>query len=152
VLTLQSTSKINLTSNVFWVGSDTVNPLYQRKSNINMYNSTGDVWETQSSAFTEDLKQSVLSSALRLNVSSFGGNKGKIILTRRFQIMGQTSILNGATYNNTTNYNVGAQLNASYPTLFDVNGKFVGSQSMNFTISFQLGFLCKNSSITIFKI
>ena len=65
--------------------------------------------------------------------------------------MGQTSLNNAQTYNNTTAYNVGAQLNASYPTLFDVNGKFVGSESTNLGITFELEFLCKNSSMIIFK-
>ena len=48
-----------LNSNVVWIGSGTVNGAYGRKSNINMLNSS-NVWETQSSAFTETLKARLL--------------------------------------------------------------------------------------------
>ena len=53
-----------------------------------------------------------------LNASAFGGNKGKITLLRNFQIMGQTALTNGQTYNGSTIYDVGAQLYLQYPGLF----------------------------------
>ena len=140
----------NLITNTAWVGSS-VAAGNGRKSNINMYDATG-AWETQSSAFTETLKSSITSTSAKFsNASSFGGNKGKITLSRNFEIMGQTSLANATTYNSGTSYNVGAQLNSSYPTIFDTNGKFNGSETMNFNISFELGFLCKTSSMKYFK-
>ena len=66
--------------------------------------------------------------------------------------MGQTSLANGTTYNNSTAYNVGAQLQPQYPGLFLTNGKYSGDEGdMNLSIYFEFGFLCKNSSIIIFK-
>ena len=141
----------NLITNTVWVGSS-VAAANGRKSNINMLTSDGNNWETQSSAFTEILKSQIgTTSAKFTNASSFGVNKGKITLTRNFEIMGQTSLAIATTYNSGTSYNVGAQLNSSYPTIFDTNGKFNGSETMNFNISFELGFLCKTSSMKYFK-
>jgi hypothetical protein len=158
-LSLNTSSAISLNSNVIWVGSGTAagNGKY---SNINMLDSGGQNWETQSSAFTETLKAQIGTSTANVTTlnekfataSSFGGSKGKITLSRNFQIMGQTSLANGTTYNNSTAYNVGAQLQSQYPALFLSNGKYSGSEGdMNLSIYFEFGFLCKNSSMIIFK-
>ena len=148
---ISSANGISLTSNVLWVGSTTANA-NGRKSNINMYDALGN-WETQSSAFTEAIKTNITTMSNKfLNASAFGGNKGKITLLRNFQIMGQTALTNGQTYNGSTIYDVGAQLYLQYPGLFFSNGEYTGDEGdMNVSISFQFGFLCKNSSITIFK-
>ena len=152
IMTLVTESSLELRTNVLWVGSITANA-NGRKSNINMYNSSGTGWETQSSAFTEAIKTNITTMSNKfLNASAFGGNKGKITLVRNFQIMGQTALTNGQTYNGSTIYDVGAQLYLQYPGLFFSNGEYTGDEGdMNVSISFQFGFLCKNSSITIFK-
>ena len=107
----------NLITNTVWVGSS-VASANGRKSNINMLDASGNNWETQSSAFTETLKSSIITTSAKFtNASSFGVNKGKISLSRNFEIMGQTSLANATTYKSGTAYNDGAQLNSSYPGL-----------------------------------
>jgi hypothetical protein len=147
-----------MTANTLWVGASTA-AANGRKSNINMYDALGN-WETQSSAFTETLKTQIGTNATNVTTlnekfataSSFGGSRGKITLLKNFQIMGQTALNNGQTYNNSTAYNVGTQLYSQYPGLFFTNGKYSGDEGdMNFSISFELEFLCKNSSMIIFK-
>ena len=139
-----------MTKAVFIGSSVPVNGKY---STLALYNSTGTAFEYQYSAFTDEIKTNITTMSDKfLNASSFGGNKGKITLLRNFQIMGQTALTNGVTYNGSTIYNVGAQLQSQYPALFLTNGKYSGDEGpMNLSINFQFGFLCKNSSITIFK-
>jgi hypothetical protein len=54
--------EINCESNLLRVGSTTANA-NGRKSNILMYDASGNNWETQSSAFTETLKSQISSNA-----------------------------------------------------------------------------------------
>ena len=60
-ITLNTTAEINLTSNATYVGSGTANS-NGRKSNIFMFDSTGNNGEIQSSAFTETLKSQITTS------------------------------------------------------------------------------------------
>ena len=155
--TITTTNNINLSSNTVYIGS--ITPAGNGyKTNLNFLEASG--YATQSSAFTETLKTQIGTNQTNittlsnkfLNASAFGGNKGKITLVRNFQIMGQTALTNGQTYNGSTIYDVGAQLYLQYPGLFFSNGEYTGDEGdMNVSISFQFGFLCKNSSITIFK-
>ena len=66
--------------------------------------------------------------------------------------VGTTTLVANTVYTGSTNYNIGAQLNTLYPDLFNSNGNFsAANSSMNFSINFELGFMCKNSTMRIFK-
>ena len=125
-----------------------------------MLDAAGTTFEYQSSAFTETLKTQITTNQTNItsltnkfsNTSSFGSDKGKITLSKNFEIMGQTSLVNGQTYTGSGPYNVGLAFRNTglHNDLFDTTGRFIGVD-MNFSISFEFGFLCKNSSIIIFK-
>jgi hypothetical protein len=57
----------DLVSNLLWIGSGTANA-NGRKSNINMLDSTGNNWETQSSAFTETLKSQIGTNSSNITI------------------------------------------------------------------------------------
>jgi hypothetical protein len=141
-------TSITMDSNSVTIGSNVANANGQ-KSNIQMYAADGINLETQSSAFTETFKNNIAFASI------FGGNRGKRTIIRNFQIMGQsgTTLAVNTTYNGGVNYNIGAQLNAIDPGLFNSSGKFTSPNDpkMNFSMYFELGFRCKNSTMRQFK-
>ena len=155
-MTLQTTNGITLNSNVLWIGSGTVNA-NGKYSNINMLDAGGQNWETQSSAFTDTIKQNIVTMSDKfLNASIFGQNTGKISITKNFEFIGRasgtTTLANNTVYNNTFDFNVGLDLNSYGPNLFGSDGKFQsGIGSMNFTMYFEMAFTCKNSTIRQLK-
>jgi hypothetical protein len=128
-------------------------PINGKYANLQFKLNAGDNWETQSSAFTETIKNNIL------NASAFGGNKGKITLIRNFEYIGgasgATTLIANTVYSGGFNFNIGRELyyTSLYPTLFDITGKFIGAvePTMNFSLYFELGFLCKNSAMRQFK-
>jgi hypothetical protein len=141
-----------------------------------MLNSTGTVWETQSSAFTESLKTQITTSTTNTatnttNIATntnqiatinsrfsqafgFGGSKGKIKFNANFDILG--SAIGTMFLANNTVYgpsfftlNVGIYFrNAGYTDLFDASGKLISIDAiMNFNMTFEMEFLCKNSAV-----
>jgi hypothetical protein len=149
----------NLVTNLVWIGSGTANA-NGRKSNINMLDATGNNWETQSSAFTETLKAQITSSSSSIiilnnkfsSAFNFGGSKGKISITRNFDIIGLSvsTLSNSTLYIGENQYNVGLGFRNTglYNDLFDASGKFVSMEGfMNFNIIFEMEFKCRNSSL-----
>ena len=146
-----------------YAGSAITNTNTSRKSNIYMYNPAGTDWEIQSSAFTESLKSQVINATaniiqlqtLNLKFSSafgFGGSKGKIRITRNFDIIGLSvsTLLNSTLYSGSTLFNVGLAFRNTglYNDLFDATGKFVSMEGfMNFNIQFEMQFTSRNSQL-----
>ena len=141
------------TTNILYIGSGTPYANNNKYSNIAMLDSGGQNWEVQSSAFTEALKTNVLSIS---SSSAFGNNKGKITLARNFEWIGKasgtTTLTANTIYTGSFNFSIGHELYFTYPTLFGQDGRFLaGIGSMNFSLSFELTFVCKNSSMRYFK-
>ena len=152
-----------LYTNLIYAGSAITNTNTSRKSNIYMYNPAGTDWEIQSSAFTESLKSQVINATaniiqlqtLNLKFSSafgFGGSKGKIRITRNFDIIGLSvsTLLNSTLYSGSTLFNVGLAFRNTglYNDLFDATGKFVSMEGfMNFNIQFEMQFTSRNSQL-----
>ena len=144
---LSAVSAITCATNVLWVGSTTANA-NGRKSNINMYNSTGDAWETQSSAFTEALKQQVLSSVNSSRLDAARDFTVSVGINTGFNAIGRTNLANSTVYGTgSTLLDVGALLNASYPTLFDAGGSYIGASPARYELLFYNEYLCLNSTV-----
>ena len=85
--------------------------------------------EVQSSAFTEIFKSQIGINAFGiealdfkfLNSSAFGSGKGKISLSKTFEIMGQTALTNSVNYTGSTVYDVSLAFRNTglYNDLFD---------------------------------
>ena len=143
-----------LSSNNVWIGkSDRANP-NGRKSNINMLASNGTTWETQSSAFTEELKARLLRS------TTFGNNTGKI------EFIAESFWWLGFAYNLTTliasrlydfagegfyygaEMSVGSWLNPfGYASMFDATGAYLLNDKPNLTLIFEMDFTAAFSSV-----
>ena len=90
------------------------------------------------------------------SLSAFGNNKGKITLAQNFEWIGRasgtTTLAANTLYNGTFNFSIGHELDFTYPTLFGQDGKFLsGIGSMNFSLSYELSFVCKNSTMRQIK-
>ena len=141
-----------------YIGSETISPINGRKSNFLMLASDGTTWETQASAFTETLKTQIATTAAKFtNASAFGGNRGRITLLRGFDLIGRpfgtATLVANTLYSGTMNYNVGQNLQSLYPDLFLSNGGFLNIESptQDWSLSFELGFMCKNSTMRVLK-
>jgi hypothetical protein len=154
-LFLQSTNVTQLDTKVVYIGSTT--PLNGYYSTLAFYNSTGTAFENQNSAFTETLKTQITTTTDKFtNARIFGGNRGRIKMLRGFDIIGRPAgtptLVANTVYTGSTNYNVGQNLQNLYPGLFLANGKFYSEEGdMNWSFSFELGFMCKNSSMRQLK-
>jgi hypothetical protein len=152
--TIETTNLVSLVCNNVRIGSGTINSSTGFYSNLYFLDSGGNNWIAQSSAFTEAIKSDVANSKAKFtSASSFGSNKGKISLIKSFEIIGQaagtTQLLNSTAYIGGTNYNVGLAFRQTglYNSLFDSTGKYVALDGKgNFSLSCEIGFLCKNSS------
>jgi hypothetical protein len=157
--TIENTGLINLLCNNVRVGSSTINPATGFRSNLFFLDSGGNNYIAQSSAFTEAIKNDVATSKAKFSSAfGFGGSKGKITLTKNFEIIGQaagtTQLLTGAIYSGLTVYNVGLAFRSTglYNDLFDSTGKYVSMEGlMNFNISVEINFTCKNSTVKSFR-
>ena len=123
-----------------------------------MFNAAGTDWEIQSSAFTETLKTQITTTAAKFtNASAFGGNRGRITLLRGFDLIGRpfgtATLVANTLYSGTMNYNVGQNLQSLYPDLFLSNGGFLNLESptQHWSLSFEMSFVCKNSSMRILR-
>lgn len=158
-LFLQSTNIIQIDTRATYIGSETVNPISGRKSNLLMLASDGTTWETQSSAFTETQKTQIATTAAKFtDASAFGQNKGRITMLRGFDLIGRpagtSTLVANTVYTGTTNYNVGLNLQSLWSQYFAANGGFFtpeGPSQMNWSLSFELGFMCKNSTMRVLK-
>jgi hypothetical protein len=153
IMTLYTSSSISLNSNVIWVGSGTAAG-NGRFSNINMLDAGGQNWETQSSAFTETIKQQIITTTSKFtDASSFGGNLGKKkVIVNNFSIFGLgniTTLVNGTVYNNNTQYfNIGLLFyNNGLSEYFNSNGTYIYPTNVNFSFSFEMEFLTKSSNV-----
>jgi hypothetical protein len=150
-----SGSSVSLSSNTVWIGG-AVPASNGRYSNINMLNSTGTAWETQSTAFTDTIRQEVATSTDKISkASTFGGSTGKISFYANFDLLGSaigtTSLLNNTVYGPSFfSLNVGIYFrNIGYTSLFDTDGKFISAEGKtNFSMSFEMQFLCKNTAVS----
>jgi hypothetical protein len=136
---------ITLNSNTIWVSGQT--PAGNgRYSNINMLNSAGNNWETQSSAFTETLKAQITinqnniasnTTSITNNTDNINGliDNQTIIYSRLnmqhmkinlgFNMIGGSSLADNTTYTNFLGYsfNLGAYMyNNGYSSHFDSDG------------------------------
>jgi len=154
-LLLQSTNVTQIDTKILYMGSTTA--LNGKYTTLALFNSTGTDWEYQNSAFTEVLKAEISTTTSKFtNTRVFGGNKGKITMVRAFEIIGRppgtSTLVANTLYNSSTNYNVGQNLQSLYPNLFMTDGSFFSEEGdMNFSLTFEFAFLCKNSSIRQLK-
>ena len=132
-----------LNTNMLWVGSGTANA-NTRYSNIKMKNANND-WETQSSAFTEELKAKILS------VESFYNGNGKIeFIAASFWWIGEVyniTALQGNTHYQQSAYkgkkNVGEWVYAfvnSGSSFFGSNGGYLLNDKPILTLVFEMDF------------
>lgn len=140
----------NLVTNVVWIGSGTANA-NGRKSNINMLDSTGNNWETQSSAFTEVHKEKINSL---IDAASFGNSKGLISFTQAYWwlqlALNTTSINNFSTSIGSATRSVGEYFNAfGYSNYFDATGTYIYPTPSNFNLTFEMEWHTK--TMTAFK-
>ena len=124
-----------------------------------MLASDGTTWETQASAFTETLKTQIATTAAKFtDASAFGQNKGRITMLRGFDLIGRpagtTTLVANTVYTGSTNYNVGLNLQSLWSQYFAANGGFLtteGPSQHNWSLSFEMGFMCKNSTMRVLK-
>ena len=132
-----------LNTNMLWVGSGTANA-NTRYSNIKMKNAN-NVWETQSSAFTEELKAKILS------VESFYNGNGKLeFIAASFWWIGEVyniTALQGNTHYQQSAYkgkkNVGEWVYAfvnSGSSFFGSNGGYLLNDKPILTLVFEMDF------------
>jgi hypothetical protein len=158
-LFLQSTNVIQMDTRALYIGSETISPINGRKSNFLMLASDGTTWETQASAFTETLKTQISTTAAKFtDASAFGSNKGRIVMLRGFDLIGRpagtTTLVANTLYSGATNYNVGLNLQSLWSQYFAANGGFLtteGPSQHNWSLSFEMGFMCKNSTMRVLK-
>ena len=119
-----------------------------------MLDAGGQNWETQSSAFTETIKQQIITTTSKFtDASSFGGNLGKKkVIVNNFSIFGLgniTTLVNGTVYNNNTQYfNIGLLFyNNGLSEYFNSNGTYIYPTNVNFSFSFEMEFLTKSSNV-----
>ena len=138
--TILSGSSVSLSSNIVWVGGS-VPAANGRYSNINMINSAGSAWETQSSAFTEALKQQVINvntliQNAKTPIARWSTNLGNTFF------LGRTNFLTVNTnYPSVTNIiKMGPFLNTSgYYDYFNTYGSWIfnSSQRVNFQMDME---------------
>jgi hypothetical protein len=147
--TLETSNRINLQSNIVWVGSGTANA-NGRKSNINMYDATGTSWETQSSAFTETLKTQLISNTNKFTDASSFYNRGKyktaivsnVVIGLADPLPQSKNYNNYTPTNNSNSFNASQYFSqsASLSSIFDSSGKFSSSTPMRFNVSVEMEF------------
>jgi hypothetical protein len=153
VETTGANSVVRLTTSMLYVGSGTANPngFY---SNINMLDATGNVWETQSRAFTETLRASVFQSAAAVtNWNNIFQNQ--IIKlntgTGNVSILGRSTTLTPSTNypTKTELFNLGIFMNGLFPTYFNASGEWIfnGGATQRVSIQFDINFLGLSTGI-----
>ena len=125
-------SSITLNTNTVWMSGGT--PAGNgRYSNLNMLNSTGTAWETQSSAFTETIKAQITTNQNNITALQNTLNNSKTAIARinysngNVFLLGRTTTLN-ANFNYPTQtfvLKVGPLLNTGgYSAFFNSNGNY----------------------------
>ena len=143
--TITTTNNINLSSNTIYIGS--ITPAGNGyKTNLNFLEASG--YTTQSSAFTEALKQQVLSSVNSSRLDAARDFTVSVGINTGFNAIGRTNLANSTVYGTgSTLLDVGALLNASYPTLFDAGGSYIGASPARYELLFYNEYLCLNSTV-----
>lgn len=151
VMNLVSSNIIYLSSNNVRVGSGTINQSTNFYSNLYFLDAGGNNWIPQSSAFTETLKSSILSSQNAIN-----NGKSQIIKQNTFSgnsnILGRTNVLSPSTnYSTTTKlFDLGILLNNNgYTTYFNSLGEWIynGGATQRVSIQYDINFLGLSTGI-----
>ena len=148
---------ITLNSNTIWV-SGQVAAGNGRYSNINMLNAAGNAWETQSSAFTETLKQQLTTNTSDIatlktrvdTLSTFGIIRGYL---SALQFCGYTTpFVASTTYPfNSTLVNLGLYTyNGGYTSFFNNVGACILTNCY-INIKFECKFVCLNTGVRKLK-
>lgn len=141
-------SSITLNSNTIWI-SGQIPAGNGRYSNLNMLNSTGTAWETQSSAFTETIKEQITTNQNNITALQNTLNNSKTAIARinysngNVFLLGRTTTLN-ANFNYPTEtfvLKVGPLLNTGgYSAFFNSNGNWIYNSSQRVNFQFDMEF------------